>query len=324
MKMTRLIAVLVGLAAVALFAADASAMYHPTMGRFMQRDPGPSAGSPTRIGAAGPAVGGGFIPRDQYADGMNLYQYVQSSPSSRLDPYGLWTIIRDSQPKAAAVAEKNDTIKKLATAIGLDPVEYKQWLTILAYDVSFMGTMARPGHMPGSPDEVLCEGEAYEVPNSILAYWGAFGGGLGRFWVMWGTDLKGLRARGFFVDEREGWTEPFWQFLPYLRRETEARNLHGILFWGHGGFSLYTDQWGTAGTGAIPAALIAKELKYRLGLGILWGCEMMDSYGDPSKGVFSKNAIVRGGGALLGPWPFHLYGPTVGQIVEPGAQGTKD
>jgi len=64
MKTTHLVAILVSCAAVALLAADASAMYHPTMGRFMQRDP---------IG---------------YADEMNLYEYVRSGPLSGSDPFG--------------------------------------------------------------------------------------------------------------------------------------------------------------------------------------------------------------------------------------------
>lgn len=90
MKRTYLIAVLVGIVAVGIFAADASAMYHPGMGVFMQRDPG--AGGAMRIGAGGPAVAGGFIPRDpmgQYADGMSLYQYVLSNPLLYVDPLGL-------------------------------------------------------------------------------------------------------------------------------------------------------------------------------------------------------------------------------------------
>jgi len=40
-------------------------VYHPTLGRWLQRDP---------LG---------------YADGMNLYQYVRSGPAHRLDPLGL-------------------------------------------------------------------------------------------------------------------------------------------------------------------------------------------------------------------------------------------
>jgi len=93
MRGTRLIAVLTGIATVAIVAANAHAMYHPGLGRFVQRDSGPGAGSPARIGSVGPAVGGRFIPRDpigsnQYADGMNLYQYVGSRPAVAVDPDG--------------------------------------------------------------------------------------------------------------------------------------------------------------------------------------------------------------------------------------------
>ncbi len=93
MRTTRLIAVLMGLTVIAMIAADAQAVYHPTMGRFLQRDPGAGAGGPARIGGAGPAVGGRFIPRDptgsnQYADGMNLYQYVRSAPLTKVDRNG--------------------------------------------------------------------------------------------------------------------------------------------------------------------------------------------------------------------------------------------
>ena len=73
-----------------LFAADASAMYHPGMGVFMSRDPGTGAGGPMRVGAGGAAPVGQFISRDQYRDGMNLYQYVQSNPLRYVDPQGLW------------------------------------------------------------------------------------------------------------------------------------------------------------------------------------------------------------------------------------------
>lgn len=101
---TRLIAVLMALAAVAVFTTEASAMYHAGMGRFLQRDPGAGSAGPARISAAGPARGGGFAQRDpitqppnrvgnaglnnQYADGMNFYQYVGSNPVNWVDYTG--------------------------------------------------------------------------------------------------------------------------------------------------------------------------------------------------------------------------------------------
>jgi len=105
MKPTRLIVILAIFAAVAIVTADAHAMYHPRMGRFLQRDPGPGAGSPARVGAAGPAMGGGFAQRDpvsQYADGMNLYRYCRNRPLSLVDPLGTMPVPglgSDGQPQ---------------------------------------------------------------------------------------------------------------------------------------------------------------------------------------------------------------------------------
>lgn len=83
-------------------ATPALAMYHPGMGRFLQRDPHGTMNASTapRVGMAGPAAAGGFVARDpmparpqpilQYTDGMNLYQYVRSQPTRGLDPTGMW------------------------------------------------------------------------------------------------------------------------------------------------------------------------------------------------------------------------------------------
>ncbi len=87
MQTTRLLTALVAFATITILTSNASAFYHPSAGRFLQRDPG--AGAARRAGGAGPAVEGRFIPRDQYTDGMNLYQYVRSSSPNLLDPLGL-------------------------------------------------------------------------------------------------------------------------------------------------------------------------------------------------------------------------------------------
>ena len=69
------------------FANNASAYSHPSLGRFISRDPGPA-----RVGSGGIATGGHFVQRDpilEYAGGMNLYEYTHSRPVSLIDPDGL-------------------------------------------------------------------------------------------------------------------------------------------------------------------------------------------------------------------------------------------
>jgi hypothetical protein len=120
MRTNRLMALLVGLTTIVLISSDASAYYHPTMGRFMQRDPGP--GASMRLGIASPMIMGNFTNRDplsgcakkscspasfscassaifrktqaraEYMDGMNLYLYEKSNPLNRVDPHGLISV----------------------------------------------------------------------------------------------------------------------------------------------------------------------------------------------------------------------------------------
>jgi hypothetical protein len=67
MRRVRLLLAIVVPAAVLAFGSPARAEYHPTLGRWMQRDP---------LG---------------YVDGANLYEYGTSSPTDKLDPMG-WMV----------------------------------------------------------------------------------------------------------------------------------------------------------------------------------------------------------------------------------------
>ncbi|MEM8739668.1 MAG: hypothetical protein AAGG38_14490 [Planctomycetota bacterium] len=80
----------------AAFASDAFArgrMYHPELGRFMQRDPlGTALAPPTAVHrntSASRFTQRDPVPGQQYSAGMNIYQYVNSNPIVRFDPSGL-------------------------------------------------------------------------------------------------------------------------------------------------------------------------------------------------------------------------------------------
>lgn len=73
----------------------ASAMYDPSTGRFLSRDPNGQTVGPHFMVTADPTQPGGRlvdrsnpIPAAQYADGMSLYQYVRGNPGKFADPSG--------------------------------------------------------------------------------------------------------------------------------------------------------------------------------------------------------------------------------------------
>jgi hypothetical protein len=85
------IVVMVGLLGAAMFAADAHAMYQPSTGRWMQRDP---LGVTVTIRADNrPSYSRGEIRAiRQYEDGANVYEYTRARPMNLVDAFGLSTL----------------------------------------------------------------------------------------------------------------------------------------------------------------------------------------------------------------------------------------
>lgn len=81
--------------------------YHPSLGRFAQRDSGPEGGLPSQIvgvAEAGPSerpTQQGIDP--EYEDGMNLYRYAKANPTFMTDPLGLQGLDRYSVGTSAPV-----------------------------------------------------------------------------------------------------------------------------------------------------------------------------------------------------------------------------
>ena len=122
----RSLAIVAAALIVTAVATPALAMYHPGMGRFMQRDPHGTmnVAMAPRIAISGLPAPGGFAPRDpmpaqsqpglQYADGMNLYQYVRSRPTVYLDPSGLRIASRDQATATKIMGALNEACPVLA------------------------------------------------------------------------------------------------------------------------------------------------------------------------------------------------------------------
>ena len=132
MKRTSLIAVFVGFATMAAISQDALArgrMYHPRLGRFMQRDPIGTSYAPPMTVSARPNITRNLssprfthrdpAPEAQYADGMNTYQYVRSSPTDHVDPEGLRILISKKSPGTAQAVSA--AIKKLCPCFVYEP-----------------------------------------------------------------------------------------------------------------------------------------------------------------------------------------------------------
>lgn len=77
----------VSFTAVLIFTTSASAFHSPRQGRFLQRDPGspPKNSNPTSTYVFTFDL---LAIQNQYADGMNLYEYVKSKPIIAVDPSG--------------------------------------------------------------------------------------------------------------------------------------------------------------------------------------------------------------------------------------------
>jgi len=279
--------------------------YHPTVGRWIERDPGPdSAPAPTR----------------EYADGMNLYQYVGSNPVLYVDPSGMWRIERKKEATAiATTTDDNDTVESLAAQINLKASQWELWLQPAnpdsqdSYSIRTVGSQHK-----------ACG--TFKIPNTILAAWAGwegFGQGFGKFWVMWGKDVDDLKAKGFAVDEKDNLTAS--SLLGEIRNLSSARALHGFLFWGHGPGSLgiltkenegsnpdYSTDYYSIGLAAI----------YKLGFAMIYACYGCDGINPIVGGIVNDGAPAWGGPDRLVPLPFHLSAPTVNNLLPSGAQGT--
>lgn len=136
--------VFVAAGAVLLAAEPAHARRHylPGQGRWLQRDPA------------------------EYVDGMNLYEYTVSNPTSATDSWGLWRIERDGQPRARALSDSGDTVDALARELRLASEEYLLWLW--AVDLS-----ADCCAYPDTPYDALAEDCEFSIPNTVVVAWGS-------------------------------------------------------------------------------------------------------------------------------------------------------
>jgi len=249
-----------------------------------------------------------------YVDGMNLYEYVGSNPVANADPFGLtWYVWRNGWYKALAVVNVDaDTIKNLANTIGLEVNEWRKWLTIEKDRINTTHGIIHKSRLTATTK--ICSCETFKVPNVVFAHWAGVLGGFGKMWVRWKQDRMTLEGKGFMVDHVKDW--PAKKFNRYIRDNTKAQTLHGILFWGHGfkwfGGGLLTSA-SKGGDTAYYSYYGQWKPSYKMGLGILFAC-----HSNLGKTHFSSNGIFWGSKGTLIPIGIPLPSgvPSVKSILE--------
>jgi len=157
--------------------------------------------------------------------GLNLYEFVGNDGVGNWDVLGMWIgPDRDSKDATSEVcAQKNDTWQSLADLVGLNHSEAPHWVSNWNY--------LEDGNGP-----VL--GKKYRVPNTIAAHWSGDVFDLGKFYVGWDINISYLKKLGFKVIESEFKSEGNFSLQNSLEFGSRAKALHGLYYWGHGGFGV--------------------------------------------------------------------------------------
>ena len=207
MKRRNLNGLLLGLAAIAFFTADAWAYYHPRAGRFVQRDP----------------VG--------YADAMDLYQYVGSNPIVRLDLTGLeWTVKRTKfKDRASAECDCDDTVADLAKRTNMETSDFIMWLR------------AEDGRgLPKKATDKIGRKGKFSVPNKVFV-------GVGQLNMIARAATGQTPKRIYDILDAKGFNATYKDWVAGRKWESGdipvSRDLCGIVYFGHGASAVGKKKW---------------------------------------------------------------------------------
>jgi hypothetical protein len=298
------IATLLGTLVLLMAVADLQAFYNPGTGRWINRDPIDERGFTWLALVAQTAVADDEVSTETARlGGDNLYVFVGNDAIRLVDLLGLrWKVDRQGGARAPATPEAGDTVADLASLIGLNPAEYRSWLTPAS------GTV-----IPSSANQRLSACDKFEIPNTVVAYWAGDLGGVGRWWVRWNSSVRYLGQRGFSVDEDRHQAGNNMALHTLLVSKDGAKELHGLYFWGHGNTQFLASRGGDA---LIEYATL--NLRYKMGLGLVFACDSNSGQGAFVSGT--SGSIWRGFTGVLVPWPFRHYHPK--HYIRPGQQET--
>jgi hypothetical protein len=269
-----------------------------------------------------------FLSRIQTASDIAYYETIESN----------WTVNRNGGTRASAISSHGDTIFNLAKDIGLDPYDFKDWLTVTSSTVKLMNGASIPTSQL-KVDDKLYGSQQFQIPNTILMAWFGEGGDLGKNWMLWKENQSELKQLGFYVvifdndsfpkDER--YTEQNMpglglpdnaktSFLKQINQLSNTKTLHGMYMMGHGS----TDSIGSAtpkvacigpvwdvsyGSVKKSGETIGANLNYHLGSILIHAC-----FGDntSARNLKSDNGIFWGVDVVYYPglvFTGHLVNP---------------
>ncbi|MBR3924782.1 MAG: RHS repeat-associated core domain-containing protein, partial [Kiritimatiellae bacterium] len=294
------------------------------------------------------AENGRWLNRDYIgeSDGANLFAFCINNSLLNYDYLGLsWTIVRNGGTKADAYG-RNTTIRELASASGMSPAHFKEWITQLD---------ATP--LPKTIDEpIRCL--RVKIPNTIYAYWAGWGGFFGKYRVGWDSSIDYLRNLGFHVIEKDHWEAlqeaKQWEkdlgkstyFEALLKASAWKKELHGVYVWGHGSstelgaqkkkdhpeptelilsYKLMDYRHGTTITPHDKYSLFNRRgLRYPLALLLIFACDAENAI--PYMGHLGTGAINVDPSAVSEDSTVNPFDPRVllhvRYYIPPGSQGT--
>jgi hypothetical protein len=159
--------------------------------------------------------------------------------------------------------------------------------------------------------------EHFEVPNTVVAYWAGYGGGVGRWYVTWNSSVKYLRARGFYVDNHYHRKGDWMGLTRIFISRSVAKELHGVYFWGHGSYPYPAEEL-VSQSGDTVLRFSGPGLYYRMALGLVFACD--SNSGQPDLMSGNDHQIWHGYTGTLYPVPFRRYHAK--HFIKPGDQAT--
>jgi hypothetical protein len=189
-----------------------------------------------------------------------------------------WEIERSATaPRGRGVAGPNASLTTLADQIGLEATEFREWLGVPQQADGITLADGRTIAVAAlQTTDLIREGEAVEVPNTVFLLWVGDLGWFGRFFVRRSSDERYLRACGFLVVAHDGVETSAADWLDEIGQASARKELHGLFVTGHGlaaGFGATAwQQWSVEYRELVGDGMTTGRLRYRLGLVIINAC----------------------------------------------------